>query len=107
MQAFGQVINDQQNRIFNKGSLRHYKFPSNTYPNWVQWKTHFIAVAEANQWTDAEAIIALPVFLNGSTLEEFLFAPQELKAQLANQPAPTMRALLEHMDLVMGVIRND
>ena len=89
MQAFGQVINDQQNRIFNKGSPRPDRFLSNTYPNWVQWKTYFIAVTEANQWTDAEAIIALPVSRNGPALEQFLFAPQELKAQLANQPAPT------------------
>ena len=104
MQAFGQVINDQQNRIFIKGFLRPDRFPSNTYPNWLQWKTHFIAVAEANQWTDAEAIIALPIFLNGPALEEIRFAPQELKAQFANEPAPALRALLEHMDSVMGVI---
>ena len=106
-QALGQVINDQQNRIFNKGSLRPDRVPSNTYLNCVQWKTHSIAVAEVNQWMDAEAIIALPVSLIGPGLEEFLFAPQELKAQLANQPALILRAFLEYMDLVMRVIRNN
>ena len=49
----------------------------------------------------------LPVCLNGNALEELLFEPQELKTQVANQPAPTLRALFVHMDLVMRVIRSN
>ena len=82
-------------------------FPSNAYANWLQWKTHLIAVAEAKQWTDAQSINALPICLNGPGLEDFIFAPQKLKPQVANQPAPTLRRLFVHMVLVMGVIRND
>ena len=43
--------------------------------------------------------------MKGPALEEFVFAPQELKAQVSNQPATTLRGLFVHMDLVMGVIR--
>ena len=64
-------------------------------------------MAEANQWTDAQSINALPICLNGPGLEDFIFAPQRLKAQVANQPAPTLPRLFVHMVLVMGVIRND
>ena len=38
----------------------------------------------------------------GPALEEFVF-----RIQVANQPAPTLRGLFVHMDLVMGVIRNN
>ena len=77
------------------------------FADWVQWKTHFIAVAEANKWTDPEAIGALPVCLTGHALEEFQAAPRELKTQVVNRQAPTLRALFEHLDQVMGVTRND
>ena len=67
-------------------------------------KTHSIALAETNGWTDAQAINALPVFSNGHALEEFRVTPEQLKIQLTNHQAPTLRALFEHMDRVMRVI---
>ena len=79
MRAFGQVINDQQNRIFNNGALRPHSFRSNAYPNWVQWKSHFVAVAEKKRWTDFQAINALIFCLNGHALDEIHTAPTELK----------------------------
>ena len=92
--AFGQAMNGNQARVFNRGSIRHDHFPSNAYANWVQWKIHFVAVAEANQWTDSQSINALPICLNGPALEKFVFTPQELKAQVANQPALTFEDFL-------------
>ena len=77
--SFGQMMNDQQNRIFNNGARRPDRFPSNSYPNWVQWKSHFVIVGEANGWTDIQAINALPVCLNGHALDEYHAAPTELK----------------------------
>ena len=85
MQAFGQVINGQQNRIFNKGALRPDIFPSNAYPKWVQWKSHLVAVEEANCRTDIQATNALPVGLNGHALDEVHASPTELKQ------TPTLR----------------
>ena len=64
-------------------------------------------MAEANRWTDPEAIGAPPVCLSGHALEEFQAAPRELKTQVVNRRAPTLRALFEHLDQVMGVTRND
>ena len=101
-------MNGNQTRVFNSGTIPPDPFPSNGYANWVQRKSHFIAAAEAHQSTkDAQSINALPICLIGPAFEEFVFASQELKAQEANQPAPTLRGLFVHMDLVMGVIHNN
>ena len=107
MQAVGQVLNDQQNRIFHNGALRPDRFPSNAYPNWVQWKSHFTAVAAANRWTQIQAINALPVCLNGHALDEFHAAPAALKEPAEGEPAPTLQNLFEHLDRALGVLRND
>ena len=107
MQAVGQALNDQQNRIFNNGALRPDRFPSNAYPNWVQWKSHFIAVAEANRWTQIQAINALPVCLNGHAFDEFHAAPAHLKQAAEGEPAPTVQNLFAHLDRALGVLRND
>ena len=62
--AFGQVLDDQQNRMFSNGAVRPDRSPSDAFPNWVQWKLHFIAVAEANRWTDIQAINGMLVYEN-------------------------------------------
>ena len=79
MQAVGQVLNHQQKRMFSNGVLRPDRFPSDAFPNWVQWKLHFVAVAAANRWTQIQAINALPVCISGNALDEFHAASAELK----------------------------
>ena len=73
----------------------------------MPWKSHLAATDEANRWTHAEAISALPVCFNGPALDEFKVAPQELMTQVPNYPAPTLPALFEHMDQAVGVFRNN
>ena len=107
LQAFGRVLDDQQSRMFGNGAVRPDRFPSDAFPNWVQWKTHFVAVAEANRWTDIQAIKALTVCLNGHALDEFVAAPTEMKQPVNGDPDPTLRALFEHLDRALGVLRND
>ena len=107
MQAVGQVLNDQQNRMFSNGALTPDRFPSDAFPNWVQWKLHFVAVAAANRWTQIQAINALPVFMCGNALDEFYAAPVELKENVDGEPEPTLQALFEHLDRALGVLRND
>ena len=107
MRAFGQVINDKQNRIFNNGALRPDRFSSNAYPNWVQWKSHFVAVAEKNRWTDIQAINALPGCIHGHELDDFHTAPTELKQASQGDPDSTLRPLFEHLDRASGVLSND
>ena len=91
MQAVGQVLNDQQNRMFSNGALRPNRFPSDAFSNWVQWKLHFVAVAEANRWTQIQAINTLPVCISGYALDEFHAAPAELKQHVNGEPAPCCR----------------
>ena len=88
LQAFGRVLDDQQNRKFSNGADRPDRFPSEAFPNWVQWKLHFVAVAEANRWTDIQAINALPVCFNGHALDEFVATPTELKQPVNGEPEP-------------------
>ena len=107
LQAFGHVLDEQQNRMFNNGAVRPDRFPSDAFPNWVQWKLHFVAVAEANRWTEIQAINALPVCLNGHALDEFVATPTELKQPVNGETVPTLQALFEHLDKVLGIMRND
>ena len=107
LQAVGRVLDDQQNRMFSNGAVRPDRFPSDAFPNWVQWKLHFVAVAEANRWTDIQAINALPVCLSGHALDEFVATPTELKQPVNGEPEPSLRALFEHLDRVLRIMRND
>ena len=107
MQAVGQVLNDQQNSMFSNGTFKPDRFPSDAFPNWVQWKLHFVAVAAANRWTQIQAIYALPVFMCGDAVDEFYAAPVELKEHVNGEPEPTLQALFEHLDRALGVLRND
>ena len=106
MQTFGQAMNDQHNRMFINGAFRPNRFPSDAYPNWVQWILHFIAVVEANRCTEIQANNAF-VCLSGHALDEFHAASSELK-QLVNGGADsTLRALFEHLDRALRVLLKD
>ena len=93
--------------MFSNGAVRPDRFPSDAFPNWVQWKLHFVVVAKANRWTDIQTINALPVCLNGHALDEFLATPTELQQPVNGEPEPSLRALFEHLDRVLGIMRND
>ena len=93
--------------MFSNGALRPDRFPSDAFPNWVQWKLHFVAVAETNRWTQIQAINALPVCISGKALDEFLAAPADLEQHVNGEPVPTLQALFEHLDRALGVLRND
>ena len=93
--------------MFSNGALRPDRFPSDAFPNWVQWKLHFVAVAAANRWTQIQAINALPVCMGGNALDEFYGAPVELKHHVDGEPGPTFQALFEHLERASGVLRND
>ena len=93
--------------MFSNAALRPDRFPSDAFPNWVQWKLHFVAVVAANRWTQIQAIIAIPVCMGGNALDEFYAAPVELKQHVDGEPVPTLQALFEHLDIALGVLRND
>ena len=102
MQAFGRVLDDQQNFMFRNGAVRPDRFPSDVFQSWVQWKLHFVAVAKTNRWTQIQAINALQFCMSGNALEEFYAAPVELKQYVDGEPVPT---LFEHLDRALGDLR--
>ena len=42
-----QGLNGNENRLFGNGAETD-SFPSQNYPDWSQWKTHFYRVCRAN-----------------------------------------------------------
>ena len=106
-QGVAQGLNGNGNRLFGNGAIRPDSFPSPSYPDWAQWKTHFYRVGRANGWTELQGLLALPVCLNGYALDEYNVAPRELREQVEGADAPTLAALFNHLGREMGVMRND
>ena len=52
---------DQSAEQHINGAVKPDRFPSDDFPNWVQWKIHFVAVAEANRRTKLQTINAIAV----------------------------------------------
>ena len=102
-----QGLNGNENRLFGNGAIRPDSFPSQNYPDWSQWKTHFYRVGRANGWTELQGLQAVPVCLIGYALDEYNAAPRELREQVDGEDAPTLAALFNHMGREMGMMRND
>ena len=102
-----QGLNGNENRLFGNGAIRTDSFPSQNYPDWSQWKTHFYRVGRANGWTELQGLQAEPVCLIGYALDEYNAAPRELREQVDGEDAPTLAALFNHLGREMGMMRND
>ena len=102
-----QGLNGNENRLFGNGAIRPDSFPSQNYPDWSQWKTHFYRVGRANRWTELQGLQAVPVCLIGYALDEYNAAPRELREQVDGEDAPTLAALFNHLGREMGMMRND
>ena len=102
-----QGLNGNENRLFGNGAIRPDSFPSQNYPDWSQWKTHFYRVGRANGWTELQGLQAVPVCLIGYALDEYNAAPRELREQVDGADAPTLAALFNHMGRELGMMRND
>ena len=102
-----QGLNGNENRLFGNGAIRPDSFPSQNYPDWSQWKTHFYRVGRANGWTELQGLQAVPVCLIGYALDEYNAAPRELREQVDGEDAPTLAALFNYLGREMGMMRND
>ena len=102
-----QGLNGNENRLFGNGAIRPDSFPSQNYPDWSQWKTHFYRVGRANGWTELQGLQAVPVCLVGYALDEYNAAPRELREQVDGEDAPTLAALFNYLGREMGMMRND
>ena len=102
-----QGLNGNENRLFGNGAIRPDSFPSQNYPDWSQWKTHFYRVGRANGWTELQGLQAVPVCLIGYALDEYNTAPRELREQVDGEDAPTLAALFNYLGREMGMMRND
>ena len=102
-----QGLNGNENRLFGNGAIRPDSFPSQNYPDWSQWKTHFYRVGRANGWTELQGLQAVPVCLIGYALDEYNAAPRELREKVDGEDAPTLAALFNLLGREMGMMRND
>ena len=102
-----QGLNGNENRLFGNGAIRPDSFPSQNYPDWFQWKTHFYRVGRANGWTELQGLQAVPVCLIGYALDEYNAAPRELREQVDGEDAPTLASLFNYLGREMGMMRND
>ena len=95
---FAAAMRRNNNTLYSGGAVRPEKFPSNGYPNWEDWKTHFGHIATANGWDDEQCRVALPTCLTSWALDEFSAMPQWYKTQQDGQPAPTLPRMLGYLD---------
>ena len=84
--------------LYSRGSVRPDRFPSNNHSNWLEWKKHFVWIAEANGWSDEQTRSALPTCLTGWALDEFSAMPQQYRTQVQGQPAPTVQRMFGYLD---------
>ena len=94
------------NGLYGRGSVRPDRFPSNAYSNWTEWKRHFAWIAQANGWTDAQSMQAVPTCLTGWALDEFTAMPALYREQVDGQPAPTLHRMFTYLDPRMMPFRN-
>ena len=57
--------------------------------------THYKSVAKANNWTDQQAIAALPACLTFLAVEEFETVPRKYIEKVPGEAAPIFETLLE------------
>ena len=102
-----QGLNGNKDRLFGNGAIRPDSFPSQRYPDWTQWKTHFCRVGRAIGWTELQGLQAVPVCLIGYALDEYNAAPRDLKEPVEGADALTLAAPFNHMGREMGMMRNN
>ena len=71
------------------------KFPGKDFNRWELWVTHYKSVAEANGWTDQQAIAALPGSLTSWAEEKFETVPCKHIEKTSGESAPFFETLLE------------
>ena len=81
--------------VYEKSPIKPERFPGKDFNRWEFWVKHYKSVAEANGWSDQQAIAALPACLTSWAVEEFETVPRKYIEKLPGEPSPTFSILLE------------
>ena len=81
-------------------------FPNPIYKIWVDWKKHFVCIAESTRWDEEQAMACVPTCLTGWALDECTAMPNHFREQEYGHPAPTLERLFEYLDPRMMRFRN-
>ena len=100
---FAAAIRRNNSTLYSGGAVWPEKFPSNGYPNWEDWETHFGHIATAKGWEDEQCRVALPTCLTSWALDAM---PQMYKTRVDGQPAPTLQRMMGYLDGSMSVFRD-
>ena len=82
------------------------KFPGNCFNRWELWVKHYKSVVKANEWSDMQAIEALPACLTSWAVEEFETVPRHYVGKVLGEKTPQFDALLEVLEPKMQQYRS-
>ena len=81
--------------VHEKSPIKPEKFSRKDFNRWELWVKHYKSVAKANDWTDQQAIAALPACLTSWAVEEFETVPRKYIEKVPGEEAPIFETLLE------------
>ena len=97
---------DNGRGVFEPGTLRPDRYPSKKHSTWIQWKQHFLWLADTNGWDDITAIRALPTCLTPWALDKFTAMPARFTRQVGRNLPPTLARVFEYLDPRMSPYRD-
>ena len=81
--------------VYEKSPSMPEKIPGKDFNRWELLVTHYKSVAEANGWTDQQAIAALPASSTSWAEEKFETVPCKYIEKTSGESAPFFETLLE------------
>ena len=82
------------------------KFPGMFFNRWELWVKHYKSVVKANEWSDEQAIEALPACLTSWAVEEFETVPRHYVEKVLGEKTPKLDVLLEVLEPKMQQYRS-
>ena len=81
--------------FYEKSPLKPEKFSGKDFNIWELWVKHYKSAANANGWTDQQAIAALAACLTSWAVEEFETVPRKYIEKVQGEEAPIFETSLE------------
>ena len=99
-------VPDNGRGVFGPGTLRPDRYPAKKHSTWIQWKQHFLWLADTNGWDDITPIWALPTCSRSWALDEFTAMPARFTRQFGRNLPPTLTRVFEYLDPRMSPYRD-
>ena len=81
--------------VYEKSPIKPVQFPGKDFNRWELWVKHYKSLANANGWTDQQAIAALLACITSWAVEEFETVPRKYIEKVPGEGAPIFQTLLE------------